>query len=70
MLSYLKQNLHSYFSSRMLIFTLIAAAVIFACTTACMISLKSNNCTKIVPVLLVDLAIFLIFSVKQTVTNR
>ncbi|CAK6506655.1 sensor histidine kinase NtrY-like [Rickettsia helvetica] len=66
MLSYLKQNLHSYFSSRMLIFTLIAAAVIFACATSYVISLESKNFSTIIGFLLVDLAIFLILGVLLT----
>ncbi|MGL4226128.1 MAG: sensor histidine kinase NtrY-like, partial [Rickettsia sp.] len=66
MLSYLKQNLRSYFSSRVLILTLIAAAVIFACATFYVISLESKNFSTIIGFLLVDLAIFLILGILLT----
>lgn len=66
MLSYLKQNLRSYFSSRVLIFTLAIAAIIFACTTFYVISLESKNFSTIIGFLLVDLAIFLILGVLLT----
>lgn len=66
MLSYLKQNLRSYFSSRMLIFILMAAAVIFACATFYVISLESKNFSTIIGFLLVDLAIFLILGILLT----
>lgn len=66
MLSYLKQNLRSYFSSRVLIFTLATAAIIFACATFYVISLESKNFSTIIGFLLVDLAIFLILSVLLT----
>ncbi|QQV75419.1 Adaptive-response sensory-kinase SasA [Rickettsia tillamookensis] len=66
MLSYLKQNLRSYFSSRVLIFTLAIAAIIFACATFYVISLESKNFSTIIGFLLVDLAIFLILGVLLT----
>lgn len=66
MLSYLKQNLRSYFSSRVLILTLIAAAVIFVCATFYVISLESKNFSTIIGFLLVDLAIFLILGILLT----
>ncbi len=66
MLSYLKQNLRSYFSSRVLIFTLTIAAIIFACATFYVISLESKNFSTIIGFLLVDLAIFLILGVLLT----
>lgn len=66
MLSYLKQNLRSYFSSRVLILTLIAAAVIFACATFYVISLESKNFSTIIGFLLVDLVIFLILGILLT----
>lgn len=66
MLSYLKQNLRSYFSSRVLIFTLAIAAIIFACDTFYVISLESKNFSTIIGFLLVDLAIFLILGVLLT----
>ncbi|AAY61278.1 HAMP domain protein [Rickettsia felis str. Pedreira] len=66
MLSYLKKNLRSYFSSRVLIFTLAIAAIIFACATFYVISLESKNFSTIIGFLLVDLAIFLILGVLLT----
>ncbi len=66
MLSYIKQNLRSYFSSRVLIFTLAIAAIIFACATFYVISLESKNFSTIIGFLLVDLAIFLILGVLLT----
>ncbi|MCC8467399.1 MAG: PAS domain-containing sensor histidine kinase [Rickettsia endosymbiont of Eriopis connexa] len=66
MLSYLKQNLRSYFSSRVLIFTLAIVAIIFACATFYVISLESKNFSTIIGFLLVDLAIFLILGILLT----
>ncbi|GAA5252314.1 sensor histidine kinase NtrY-like [Candidatus Rickettsia kedanie] len=66
MLSDLKQNLRSYFFSRVLIFTLAIAAIIFACATFYVISLESKNFSTIIGFLLVDLAIFLILGVLLT----
>lgn len=66
MLSYLKQNLRSYFSSKVLIFILMAAAVIFVCATFYVISLESKNFSTIIGFLLVDLAIFLTLGILLT----
>ncbi|ABV75222.1 Nitrogen regulation protein NtrY [Rickettsia akari str. Hartford] len=66
MLSYFKQNLRSYFSSRVLIFTLAMASIIFVCATFYVISLESKNFSTIIGFLLVDLAIFLILGVLLT----
>jgi len=49
-----------------LIFTLIAAAIIFTCATSYVISLESKNFSTIIGFLLVDLAIFLILGILLT----
>ena len=66
MLSYFKQNLRSYFSSRMLIFILMASSIIVACATFYVISLESKSFSTIIGFLLVDLAIFLILGILLT----
>ncbi|AFB20900.1 sensor histidine kinase NtrY-like [Rickettsia canadensis] len=66
MLSYFKQNLRSYFSSRMLIFILMASSVIVACATFYVISLESKSFSTIIGFLLVDLAVFLILGILLT----
>ncbi|EOB10661.1 hypothetical protein H376_1880 [Rickettsia prowazekii str. GvF12] len=66
MLSDLKQNLRSYFSSRILILALAIAAIISVCTTFYVISLEAKNFSTIIGFLLIDLAIFLILGILLT----